>query len=53
MGKEIEILQHMIDESSKIVFFGGAGFLQKAEFQIFAALMDFITRNMTIRQRQF
>ena len=25
MGKEIETLQQMIDESSKIVFFGGAG----------------------------
>ena len=25
MGKEIETLQRMIDESRKIVFFGGAG----------------------------
>lgn len=25
MSKEIETLQHMIDESHKIVFFGGAG----------------------------
>ncbi|MDE6622441.1 MAG: NAD-dependent protein deacylase, partial [Lachnospiraceae bacterium] len=25
MSKEIEALQKMIDESSKIVFFGGAG----------------------------
>ena len=32
--REIERLQQMIDESQKIVFFGGAGYLRRVGFLI-------------------
>ena len=47
MNEEIEKLQKMIDESERIVFFGGAGVSTES------GIPDFRIRNMTTRRRQF
>ena len=48
----VERLQEMIDESSNIVFFGGAGYLPKVIFRIFGARMEFIISLINIHLRK-
>ena len=50
---EIEKLQQMIDESSSIVFFGGAGVSTESGIPVLEAWTGFIIRNMIIRRRRF
>lgn len=49
---EVERLQEMIDESSNIVFFGGAGVSTKVIFRIFEARMEFIISLINIHLRK-
>ena len=46
--KEIEELQKIIDDSSRIVFFGGAEFPRKAESRISEARTGFTISSISI-----
>ena len=52
MNKEIEKLQEIIDDSENIVFFGGAGYLQRAIFRIFEVRTACISRNTSIHRNR-
>lgn len=51
MNEKIKKLKEIIDGTDNLVFFGGAGFLQRAVFQIFEAQMDYTARNMIFRRK--
>ena len=51
--KEIEQLQAMIDESNRIVFFGGAGVSTEVIFRIFEVQQEFIIRNISIHRNRW
>lgn len=53
MKAEIEKLQQMIDESKKIVFFGGAGVSTESGIPDFRSVDGLIIRSMIIRLRPF
>lgn len=49
---EVERLQEMIDESSNIVFFGGAGVSTESNIPDFEARMEFIISLINIHLRK-
>lgn len=53
MEKDIEKLQELTDRYDRIVFLEGRGYLRRAGFQIFGALMVCIIRSMSTRRKQF
>lgn len=50
--KEAEQLQTIIDDSERIVFFGGAGVLQRVIFRISEVRMDYIGRSISIHRNR-
>ena len=52
--KEIEQLQEMIDESNRIVFFGGAGVSTESNIPDFrSATWNYIIRNISIHRNRW
>ncbi len=51
--EQIEKLREIVNGSSNIVFFGGAGFPRRAASRISEAWTDYITRLMTIPRKRF
>lgn len=51
--KEIEQLQAMIDESNRIVFFGGAGVSTESNIPDFEVQQEFIIRNISIHRNRW
>lgn len=50
---KIEVLQQMIDESEKIVFFGGAGVSTESGIPDFRSVDGLYHQNMIIRRRRY
>ena len=48
--EEVAKLQKIIDDSSRIVFFGGAGVSRRVIFRISGVRTDFISRSISIRR---
>ena len=48
--EKLALLQKMVDESQRIVFFGGAGVSTESDIPDFRAVTVFIRKNMLIRR---